>query len=280
MAEAEMMRKILLTVSLALVCLGAGAQEFTWSRHVMDGSRTGVKASNADNVTEVMGRMKGRKYVAPNGRKFKKGVTPEVASLLLGAQPQMTELKQVVAYSTNEMIREYPECEIGNWFVDALMSEVEKISGRKVDFAVTNFGGIRVDMPKGDVLLDDIVSMFPFKNKVCYLDIKGKDIRVLLEHLAAKGWQNVGGARCVVRDKKLVSAEIGGEPLDDERIYGVATVDFLLNGGDDIFVARNAVDLKIYDQIVIDVILPYVRSLTAQGKPIEYAKDGRIQIID
>lgn len=280
MVKAKIMKKLFLVASLTILCMSAEAQEFSWSRHIMDGSRTGVKASNADNVTEALGKMKGKAYVAPNGKKFKKGVTPEVASLLLGAQPQMADLKQVVAYSTNEMIREYPECEIGNWFVDALMSEVEKLSGKKVDFAVTNFGGIRVDMPEGDVLLDDIVSMFPFKNKLCYLDVKGKDIRVLLEHLAATNWQNVGGARCVVKDKKLVSAEIGGEPLDDERIYGVATVDFLLNGGDDIFVARNAVDLKIFDQIVLDVILPYVQSLTAQGKPIEYAKDGRIQIID
>lgn len=274
------MKRVLSILFLLALCLGGNAQEYTWSRHVMDGSRTGVKASNADNVAEAMGRMKGKTYVAPNGRKFKKGVTPEVASLLLGVQPDMRELKQVIAYSTEEMVREYPECAIGNWFVDALMGEVEKLAGKKVDLGITNFGGIRVDMPKGDVLLDDIVSMFPFKNKLCYLDIKGKDVRVLLERLAAGGWQNVGGARCVVRDRKLVSAEIGGQPLDDEKVYGVATVDFLLNGGDDVYVARNAVDLRIFDQIVIDVILPYVKNLTAQGKPIEYHTDGRIRFID
>ena len=42
--------------------------------------------------------------------------------------------------------------------------------------------------------------------------------------------------------------------------------------------ARNAQDLVILDSYVIDVIVPYVRSLASAGKPIEYQKDGRIQI--
>lgn len=281
MAQNEIeVKKALVSLILASFSLCGTAQEFSWSRHIIDGSRTGVAASNADNVEEAMGRMRGRTYVAPNGRKFKKGVTPKVASLLLEAQSEMADLKKVVAYSTEEMVRTYPECEIGNWYVDALMSEVGRIAGKKVDLGVTNFGGIRVDMPKGDVLMDDIVSMFPFRNKVCYLEIMGRDIRVLLERLAAGKWQNVGGARCVVSGGKLASVEIGGEPLDDDRVYGVATVDFLLNGGDDVFVARNAVDIRIFDQYVLDIILPYVERLTAEGRPIEYAKDGRIQILD
>lgn len=274
------MKRILISIAFAALCMSLSAQEFSWSRSSMDGSRTGVVASNADNVEEAMGRMKGRKYVAPNGKKFRKGATPKVAALLLGAQPKMHDLKQVVAYSPKEMIRRGPECELSNWFIDELMRAAEEKSGKKVDFGITNFGGIRVDMPQGDVLLDDIVSMFPFKNNLCYLELKGKDIRVILEQLAATSWQCVGGARCVVRDKKLVSAEIGGQPIDDEKVYGVATISFLLNGGDGLNVAKNALELQIFDEYIIDVILPYVKSLTAQGKYIEYEVDGRIQYID
>ncbi len=265
---------------IASVCIIASPQDFTWTRTQVNGSRTGVTASNAGNVEQALGRMKGKKYIAPNGKKFRKGVTPMVASLLLDAQAEMSDLKQVVAYSTREMVRQAPECELSDWFIDLLMRAAEEKSGRKVDFGITNFGGIRTDMPQGEVLMDDIVSMFPFKNNLCYLELKGKDIRVILERLAAGSWQCVGGARCVVKDKKLVSAEIGGEVLDDEKVYGVATISFLLNGGDDLFVARNALDLQIYDEYVIDVVLPYVQSLTAEGKNIEYKTDGRIRYID
>ncbi|MBQ9712274.1 MAG: 5'-nucleotidase C-terminal domain-containing protein, partial [Bacteroidales bacterium] len=139
---------------------------------------------------------------------------------------------------------------------------------------------IRVDMPEGDVLKDDIVSMFPFKNNICYLELKGSDIRLILERLAASSWQVVGGGKFVVKDGKLESAEIDGAPLDDNRVYGVATISFLLNGGDDIFMARNASRLEIFDEYILDVMLPYVESLTAQGLPIEYHTDDRITIIN
>ena len=198
----------------------------------------------------------------------------------MAVQPQMADLKKVVGYSTREMIRTYPESEIGDWFIDELMRAAEKKSGKHVSFGVTNFGGIRVDMPAGDILKDDIVSMFPFKNNLCYLELAGKDIRALLEQLAATKWQVVGGARCVVKDGKLESVEIEGQPLDDNRVYGVATISFLLNGGDGLFVARNAKKLDIYPEYLIDIMLPYVQELTAQGKPVEYSKDGRIQIIE
>ena len=71
-----------------------------------------------------------------------------------------------------------------------------------------------------------------------------------------------------------------GEPLDDEKVYGVATISFLLDGGDGYSIAKNALRLDIHPQIIIDVMLPYIKSLTAAGKNIEYSKDGRVVIID
>ena len=276
-----MKRSVLLllfpAVMLAVSCTGGG---MTWERKVMTGSRTGVRACTADDVAEKLGTVDGDVYTAPNGRTFAKGTaTYGVAELLLAAQPEMADLKQVVGHSTAEMVRGYPESELSNWFIDELMRAAEEKSGKKVDFGITNFGGIRVDMPQGDVLLDDIVSMFPFKNNLCFLELYGRDIRAMLEQFAARSWQVVGGARCVVQEDRLVSVEIGGEPLDDDRIYGVATISFLLNGGDDIFAARNAVSLQIFDEYILDVMLPYVRRLTAEGKPIEYRKDGRIRYL-
>lgn len=273
------MRKILFAGAVLLV-LCSCSQKMSWKRTLMMGSRTGVEACTADNVAEKLGVIDGSVYKAPNGREFTEGSTTyAVAKLLIEAQPAMRDLKEVVGYSTRAMVREYPECELSDWFIDELMRAAEEKAGKKVDFGVTNFGGIRVDMPEGDVLMDDIVSMFPFKNNLCFLELYGRDIRALLEQLASTSWQVVGGARCVVQDGKLVSAEIGGEPIDDDRIYGVATISFLLNGGDGLSVARNAVSLQMFDEYILDVMLPCVQRLAAEGKPIEYQMDGRIQIL-
>ena len=271
--------KYLIIIGMILSAVSCG-EGFSWKRTLMDGSRTGVEACTADNVSEKLGTYSDGVYTAPNGKVFSDGCTPEVARILLEAQPAMADLKTVVGHSTRAMVREYPQCELSNWFIDALMKATEQKAGKKVHFGLTNFGGIRVDMPEGDVLKDDIVSMFPFKNNICYLELKGSDIRLILERLAASSWQVVGGGKFVVKDGKLESAEIDGAPLDDERVYGVATISFLLNGGDDIFMARNARRLEIFDEYILDVMLPYVESLTAQGLPIEYHTDDRITIIN
>ncbi|MBQ4288052.1 MAG: 5'-nucleotidase C-terminal domain-containing protein, partial [Bacteroidales bacterium] len=91
--------------------------------------------------------------------------------------------------------------------------------------------------------------------------------------------QVIGGAKLTVKDGKLVDVLVGGEPLDDNRVYGVATIDFLLDGGDNLHIGRGAVSLQILDKNVIDVMMPYVKSLTAEGKDIVYQKDGRVEIL-
>ncbi|MBQ9185344.1 MAG: 5'-nucleotidase C-terminal domain-containing protein [Bacteroidales bacterium] len=273
------MKRILLFLPLVML-LSCCGESITWKRVAMDSSRTGVIACNADNVAQALGTISDSVYTAPNGRTFtKESATYKVAQSLVNAQPKMADLKTVIGYSPREMKKEKPESALSDWFIDELMRYTEQKSGKKVDIGITNFGGIRVDMPVGDVLKDDIVSMFPFKNNLCYLELAGTEVRALLEQFAATGWQVVGGARCVVKDGKLVSAEIDGKPLDDKRIYGVCTISFLLNGGDDIFVARNAKRLDIYPEYIIDVMLPYVLRTTAEGKNVEYETDGRIQII-
>src|SRR5574344_908163 len=286
MAETEIIMTIIKKLLFNIVLLSslgftAMAQEspMTWKRVYMDESRTGTQLASSDNVIKALGSVKGNKYYAPNGKIYKGGSIVKVAKLVLDAQPSMADVKVVVGYSPEEMYSHAPESALSNWFVDELMRFVAEKTGKQVDMGVANFGGIRVDMPQGDILADDIISMFPFRNNVCYLELKGVDIRHFLETMAATKVQALGGVRCVIKDHKLVSATFGGEPIDDAKIYNVATISFLLDGGDDLFIAKNAVSLKIFPEYILDVMLPYVKSLTAAGKPVEYQADGRVQII-
>lgn len=285
MVKDEMMiRKFIVaaSASLALAAL-ASAQEFDfrWTLTPMDASRTGVKAASAENVSEAMGEVRGHRYHAPNGRVFRKGSVCRVAGIMLAAQPEMAEVKEVIGYSPRAMYSHNPESELSDWFVDVLMQQCSELTGRKVDVGFVNFGGIRTNMPEGDVLLDDILSMFPFRNRLCYLELKGKDIRTILERMAAGRWEVIGGVRCVSnRSGKLLSAEIGGKPIEDEKVYGVATIDFLLKSGDNLNLARNALKVEILEPYVYDVMVPYVRDLYRQGKPVEYEMDGRVRIVD
>ena len=89
--------KSLLAAAAILAAASSYAQGpvISWSTDPIDGHRTGVTASTADNVEEAMGYVKGRTYYAPNGKKFRKGTVRKVASLMLGAQPAMADVKKV-----------------------------------------------------------------------------------------------------------------------------------------------------------------------------------------
>ena len=267
-------------VSLSLSAEDDGFR-FEWSRARIDGTRTGCVTPLADDIGKSVGTVSGSEYHAPNGRIFKGGTVADVVSVVLAAQPAMAPVKKAIGRSSGPMILAEPECALSNLFIDTIMAAVEKRSGRHVDVGIGNFGGIRVDMPGGDILLDDILSMFPFSNTIVYVALKGRDLRALLEQMAATRVQVLGGVRIVVSDGRLVSATIGGEPLDDDRVYGVATISFLLDGGDNLHVGRNALEIINYDDInIIDIMLEYIHAETAAGREISYSTDGRVKIME
>lgn len=274
------MNRIVLSCVLTL-CLSAVSwgQEYNWSGDLMDGHRTGCKTPSKENVKETVGYFNGKTYVAPNGKRFPAGTaTAKVAGIVLDGQPAMARVKDVIAYSTREMSKSRPESPLSNWVVDLLMQQGEKVFGKKIDIGITNFGGIRVDMPEGDVILDDMLSMFPFKNQLVYLEHKGSIVRKIVEGMLPYDFQVLGGLRIVVEDGKLVSIKVGDEPLDDNKTYSVLTISFLLDGGDNLSLADEALTIIPSEVDVIDAVLDHVHAETAAGRPIEYSTDNRIII--
>jgi len=279
-----MTKSIIPAIALTLVISvqSASAQNFTfsWKKVTADASRTGVTPSNATNTKEAMGYFEGNKYYAPSGRVYKaKSSTAKAAKAVIDAQDVMAPLKLVIAHSAKEMVRHSPESEVTDWAVDFLMKAAEEVTAKHIDFGIMNFGGIRVDMPKGDVFEDDIKSMFPFKNAICYVGLKGSRVKEIFEQMAARNVQVIGGARIVVQDRKLVSLEIGGKPVEDDKIYGLATIDFLLEGGDGLQLGKDAVELIRSEYYMTDILIPYLKEQEAKGQMIDYNTDGRVTIL-
>ena len=274
------MKKLVIIPLLLAMAFAASAQEYEWKAAELDGSLTGVVSPSKDNVAETTGHFEGKRYVSPKGKTYKKNsIVAKTAKVVIDAQPAMARVKDVIGYSTEAMSASYPESALSNWFVDIVMAKVEALAGKKVHMGVTNFGGIRVDMPKGDIILDDMLSMFPFKNQLVYVEHTGKELRAILEEMAEHRFQVLGGVRVVADQGKLVSAEIDGEPIDDNRIYGVATISFLLEGGDGLTLKKNAVSVTSFPEVdIIDAVLEYVYAETAAGRPIQYQKDGRVVV--
>ena len=270
--------KIIAAASLALL-LGSCAP-MSWQKHSMDGSRTGVTAVTGADVDRALGALTDSSYIAPNGREFAlESSTARAAAALIGVQPGMAYLKEVLAQCPRGMSKYQPESELANWSADLARTIVERYFSCKVDLSIMNTGGIRVDMPEGDVLLDDILSMFPFHNAYVCLELKGSDVLKAFEHMAETGFAAVSGVKVVASDRKIVSLEIGGEPLDPERWYTLATIDFLLDGGDGYFLGEGARNLRATPWDLKEYAVAYLRELGKAGIPIEAQIEGRVTII-
>ena len=272
-------------IALALVvAAGCSSSGIDYRLVPMDGHRSGVVSLTAENVETGLGTFTDTAYVMPSGLSFPlESPAAGVASALMEVQPKMAPLKKVIGHSARMMMndRDNPDLPLGNLFSDILRAYGTKYFGVPMDFAISNFGGIRVPMPKGAVTLEDISSMFPFKNYLCYCKVRGTQLQRLFEQLAAtKAFQPISGATVKVKDHKLVSVLVGGEPIDPERLYHVATIDFLLDGGDGVRLGALAEDVQLTHVLLKDIMLDYVEGMEAAGKIIDSVPDGRVVMED
>ena len=278
----EMVKAKLTALCLLAAVSCSQGPRMEWKRVPMDGSRTGVVPVTAENVDTALGTFEDD-YIAPNGRHFTEGATPEVAALLMDVQPKMGHLKEVVGHSARLLvnIRTDPYLPRGNIVADALREKGSSYFKVPMDFAISNYGGIRNPLPEGAILMDDVEAMFPFKNYMCYAKVRGSNLQRLLEQLAkTQAFQAVSGCKVKVKAHELVEAEVGGEPIDPNRLYNVPTIDFLPSGGDGIALGAPAGAVVLTDVLVKDVMLEYFQKMEAEGKVIDGQKDGRVIMED
>jgi 2',3'-cyclic-nucleotide 2'-phosphodiesterase (5'-nucleotidase family) len=106
---------------------------------------------------------------------------------------------------------------------------------------MVNGGSIRRSIPRGPVTLDSIYSALPFDNYVVTLKIRGRGLWEALEHgVSGRGggrFPQVSGIKITYcpqgePGKRLREVRVGMEPLEMDRMYLLATNDFLAAGGD------------------------------------------------
>ena len=294
MAETKVKNSNLWSLGWALIIVGAvfsavqamqpKGPEMTWRRVRMDGHRAGAQSVTAENVETALGSFTDEGYRTPSGVLYgADSPMGRVASAMMEVQPRLAPLKVVIGHSARMMMndRDNPDLPLGNLFADVLRDYASRYFKRPMDFAITNFGGIRIPMPEGAVTMEDISSMFPFKNYLCHVKMTGASLTKLLEQLAATpAFQATSGATVRVKAHKLESALVGGKPIDPQRVYHVATIDFLLDGGDNLRIGALAQDVTLSHVLLRDVMLQYVEATEAAGKLVDSASDGRVIMED
>lgn len=111
----------------------------------------------------------------------------------------------------------------------------------RLDLSLMNVGGIRQDMPLGNITEGQILSTYPFSNHYVIIALKGSDIIETLRVAAKKGGEGVSGNVRVVTDKdlNLLRVIVDGEEMDPEKRYLFGTINYAAEGNDDMSTLAN-----------------------------------------
>ena len=178
------------------------------------------------------------------------------------------------------------------------------------DVAIVNGGGVRADIPAGDITYGQILSVHPFGNMACLIEATGQQILDALEmasrdvpdecggFLQVSGLSyeiNVGVESSVVVDdagsfvevageRRVQNVLVAGEPIDPEATYTLASHNYMLkSGGDGLNMFQG--DVLLQDEVLIDnqVLINYIVDTLGGVVGEEYADpygQGRITIVE
>ncbi len=125
---------------------------------------------------------------------------------------------------------------LGHLFMDAVF---ESING---DVVIHNvMGGLRADLPAGELIYGSAYQVYPFDNRIVYLSLSGADLRRVIASETHKEGRRAGFsgmrvfAQCEDGSLDIDMLRPDGSEIHDDEKLTVITTDFLAMGGDSIF---------------------------------------------
>lgn len=180
------------------------------------------------------------------------------------------------------------ECTMGNLVADAM---VDRLSDQGITIAIQNGGGLRASIDAGTVTMGEVLTVLPFQNTLASFQLKGSDIVAALENGVSQVEEGAGrfpqvsglkytadlnkpaGSRITAVEVKDGDAFVA---IDPNKVYGVATNNYMRSGGDGYKVfatgGQNAYDFGPgLEAVVADYI--------AKNSPYKPYTDGRVTVI-
>lgn len=214
--------------------------------------------------------------------RFNKSVNetdPGIDSLIAPYKARLdAEMNTVIGRAAPGLRKEKPESKLGNWVADAIRDYAVE-SGYPVDFAIQNFGGLRIgELPEGPVKLGQIFELMPFENNLVILEVNEQDLISFFNRIARYGgWPVSSEVRLTISEDLAKSISIAGNSLQQDKTYLVAMPDYIANGGDSCdFFEDNPRDNT--GVLIRDVLIQAVKVANQQAKPIDAKKEGRIAL--
>jgi 5'-nucleotidase / UDP-sugar diphosphatase len=181
------------------------------------------------------------------------------------------------------------ECPMGNLVADAIL---ERVRDQGISIVFQNGGGLRASIDAGPITMGEVLTVLPFQNTLATFQTSGQTVIDALENGASQVEEGAGRFAQVAGLKYTfdMTAEPGSRvsevlvqdgddwvPIDPEATYGVATNNYVRNGGDGYRMFIDAENAYDFGPGLEDVVAEYI---AAHGGTYTPYTDGRITRID
>jgi 5'-nucleotidase/UDP-sugar diphosphatase len=202
---------------------------------------------------------------------------PEIARLVEERRAEGEKYTaRVIGRTTEPLNNAREETAFGNLITDAFV-EYGRQQGWKTDVAFYNMAGVRASFPAGQLTFGQLYEALPFSNTVVNVDLSGTDLAAIIDRAACvSGRLHMAGVVVAFHfdggaPNCVKSITVGGAPLAPTRTYHVATIDYLLLGGDGHTGFAKGTSV-IYGDVEVDVVAAYI---TAHS-PVSPRVEGRL----
>lgn len=181
----------------------------------------------------------------------------------------------VIGQADTTLTKAQPECTLGNFIADAML-QAAKQTNSNVAAAVANQGGIRLPyINAGKITIGKMYELMPFDNALTIIEVPGNILVQWCNHMAVqKGWP-VSGISYVIKDGKAEAILINHQPIDENKIYFIATNDYLATGGDkcSFLTKLKATPVNLF---IRDILIDYVKQLHKANQPLHPYIEKRV----
>lgn len=160
---------------------------------------------------------------------------------------------------------------LANLFSDLIAQRGKQlVDDGKIDLALINNGGIRNSIPAGDIKLANVMMTLPFDNRIEVIEVSGADLEKALNAMLARSITGVSknvDITTLPDGSACTSILIDGRPIDPGRIYRLATIDYLADGGDYLSSLKNGVKVARSRKILYEDMSDMMRRIKGKIKP-------------
>lgn len=182
-------------------------------------------------------------------------------------EKMIKEINTKISYTPKKVVRSDGDLEssLGNLIADLSYESANPIfkkeTGKNIDFAMFNHGGIRAGIPAGNITNKHAFELMPFDNMYVVVELTGEKMEALINYLITRKTAHPLSKHIQLTiTKNEYTLNINRKKFDKKKSYFVLTTDYLQSGGDSMNFFKDPKSIFKTEYKMRDAIVAYFKT--------------------